>query len=186
MAVDARYAVFAREYVIDFNGTRAAIAAGYSARTAYSRASQLLNIVEVQNLIAERVSALITKLDLSAEKVLTELTRVGFSNILDYVTVKDGDAFVDLSRMTREQAAAVQEIVVEDYLDGRGENARDVRRVKFKLLDKIKSLELLGKHLKIFAENVLPQQAQRIEVVIRSVGGAQVAVSATQVEAGGA
>jgi hypothetical protein len=34
--------------------------------------------------------------------------------------------------LTRDQAAALVEVTVEDFKDGRGENSRDVRRVKFK------------------------------------------------------
>lgn len=147
-----RYERFAREYLIDLNGTRAAIAAGYSPKTAASQASDLLNVPKVQALIAKLNEKRQAKTEVNAEKVLTELALMGHSNMLDYIRVVDGDAVVDLSGLTREQAAAMQEITVEDYVDGRGEDARDVKRIKFKLADKARSLELLGKHLALFAD----------------------------------
>ena len=61
---------------------------------------------------------------------------------------------VDLSKVTRDQAAAIHEITVDEYMEGKGEDARRVKRTRFKLCDKDRSLELLGKHLKLFTERV--------------------------------
>ena len=66
--------------------------------------------------------------------------------------VQGSDAIVDLSTLTRDQAAAIQEVTIEDYRDGRGADARDVRRVKVKLLDKRAALAEMGKHLGMFKE----------------------------------
>ena len=90
--------------------------------------------------------------DITIDRILTELSKIGFSNMLDYLRVEGPDAFVDLSTLTRDQAAAIQEVTVEDYKDGRGENARDVRRVKVKLSDKRAALVDMGKHLGMFKE----------------------------------
>ncbi len=152
---NSRHDRFCREYIKDLNGTRAAIAAGYGKKSAHVTASQLLSNPKVKELLAELTKKHADKLDLSTEKVLSELARVGFSNMLDYIkTTEEGSAYVDLSNLTREQAAAIPEITVDEYVEGKGEHARKVKRTKLKLVDKIRSLELLGKHLKLFTERI--------------------------------
>src|SRR5262249_47462136 len=95
------------------------------------------------------------KCDITARRVLAEIAKLGFANMLDYVTTQaDGTVFVDLSKLTRDQAAAIQEIVTDEWVEGREENAKTIRRVRFKLSDKRASLELLGCHLRIFADKV--------------------------------
>jgi phage terminase small subunit len=48
--------------------------------------------------------------------------------MLDYMKVgPDGDAVLDFSKLTRDHGAALIEVTVEDFKDGRGEDARDVR-----------------------------------------------------------
>ena len=47
MGLNAKRRKFCREYMVDGNGTKAAIRAGYSKRSAYSSACFLLNIHEV-------------------------------------------------------------------------------------------------------------------------------------------
>lgn len=152
---NSRHETFCREYIIDLNGTRAAIAAGYGKKGAHVRASQLLSNRKVQALLAKLTKEKADKLDLDAEKVLSELSRMAFSNLLDYGTVTDDGGFViDLSALTREQAAAIHEITVDEYMEGRGEGARVVKRIRFKLANKIDALGLLGKHLKLFTERI--------------------------------
>jgi phage terminase small subunit len=145
--------LFVGEYLVDFNAAAAARRAGYSEKTADRIGHRLLRKVEIQQAVDEATEERLKSLGVTAHRVLEELARLGFSNMLDYVRIGEhGDAYVDLSQMTREQAAAVQEVTVEDFRDGRGGDAREVRRVKFKLADKKSSLELLGKYLKLFTE----------------------------------
>lgn len=64
-----RQELFCREYCRDWNGTRAAIAAGYSKKCAQEQASQNLSLPIVQEFI-DRYKASITKtVDLSVEEV---------------------------------------------------------------------------------------------------------------------
>lgn len=149
--------LFVKEYLVDLNATRAYIAAGYSENGAEVSASKLLRNAKVKAEIAKATLRIAKKLDITAEKVLGELAKMGFSNMLDYIKVQEGEAVVDLSAMTREQAAAIQEITSEVYVDGyvgTGEDRQPikVKRTKFKLAEKRGSLELLGRYLKLFAE----------------------------------
>jgi phage terminase small subunit len=146
-----RYEKFAREWVIDHNGTRAAIAAGYSEKGAHVRGTELLKNRKVQRLIDALNTKRYSKLEVTAEKITEELARLGFSNMLDYV---DGSGHLDLSTLTRDQAAAIQEIR-EDTTGGSGDGERKlVLRTTFKLSDKLKALQLLGQTRGMFQEKV--------------------------------
>lgn len=146
---------FVREYLIDLNATQAAIRAGYSADTAYSIGHENLSKPEIAEAIAAAQAERAARTAVTADRVLNELALIGFSNMRDYLSITpEGEPFVDLSALSREQAAAINEVTVEDFKDGRGEDARDVRRVKFKLSDKRAALVDMGRHLGMFTDKV--------------------------------
>jgi phage terminase small subunit len=73
-----RETVFVREYLCDPNGTRAAIAAGYSSKTAYVAASRMLRKVKVQVLLKQLMEERPQRLDISVDRILQELARIAF------------------------------------------------------------------------------------------------------------
>lgn len=145
--------LFVAEYITDFNASAAARRAGYSPKRADQIGYENLRKPDIQTAVDEAVAERLRALGVTASKVLEEITKLGFSNMLDYIrVVDDGKAYVDLSEITRDQAAAIQEITAETFTVGSGKDAEPVRRTKFKLSDKKASLELLGKHLKLFTD----------------------------------
>lgn len=153
MALTDRQAMFVREYLVDLNGSQAAIRAGYSPRTANRQASRLLSNADIAEAIAEAKKERADRVEITAQMVLRELGKIAFANMQDFMRVgENGDPFVDLSNLTRDQAAALGEFTVEDFTDGRGEDARDVRRVKIKLNDKRAALVDIGRHLGMFTD----------------------------------
>src|SRR5258707_13767333 len=66
----------------------------------------------------------------------------------------DGDRVLASTKLAGAPVAPMSEGCVEDFLDGRGEEARQVRKVKFKLADKRGALVDLGKHLGLFKERM--------------------------------
>src|SRR6185437_12987689 len=147
---------FAQEYVVDLNATRSAIAAGYSEKGATVRGSELLARRNVRKRVDELLSKRASKLELTAQRVLEEISRLAFSNMADYMEIgEDGKPIgLDLSKITRDQAAAIQEIS-EDTTGGSGDGERRlILRTKFKLTDKTKNLELLGRHLGMLNDKI--------------------------------
>ncbi len=112
------------------------------------------------------------ELDIKAVDVIRELAKIGFSNMGNYLTVtSDGDPYVDLSDLTEDQLAAISEVSVEDFTDGRGEDARDVRKIKFKLADKRAALVDLGRHFKLFTDKLeTAVVVTHVDMTFRSAG----------------
>ena len=146
---------FVSEYLIDLNATQAAIRAGYAKKSADVEGSRLLGNAKVAAAVSAGRAKQMQRAEIEADDVIRELAKIGFANMLDYIQIgQDGDAYVNLADLTREQAAAIGEVTVEDFKDGRGEDARDVRRIKFKLADKRAALVDLGRHFALFTDKV--------------------------------
>lgn len=123
--------------------------------TIHVKASELLADGKVAVRVAELQAAIAKRHEVTVDRVVRELALIGFSNMLDYMsTQEDGSAYVDLSKLTREQAAAIGEVTSETYFEGAGEDARPVKRTKFKLSDKRAALVDLGRHLGMFPQKI--------------------------------
>jgi phage terminase small subunit len=68
---------------------------------------------------------------------MVEFTKVGRADMLDYMGIgPDGGPVLDCSKLSRNQGAALIEVTVEHFLGGRGDDASQVRRVRFRLASK--------------------------------------------------
>ncbi|HAV4659052.1 TPA: terminase small subunit [Acinetobacter baumannii] len=156
MALRGKQQRFVDEYLIDRNATQAAIRAGYSAKTATVIGAENLTKPNVLKAIEKGEAELAERTKITQDMVMKELAKIGFSNMLDYATpTKDGDLIPDFSAVTRDQAAAISEVTVEEYTEGRGEDSRNVKRTKFKLSDKRAALVDMGKHLGMFKDHLV-------------------------------
>ena len=164
-----RQIIFVREYIKDFNGTRAALAAGCPKASAHVTASRWLKLAKIQADIERCIGRTTRKYDISADSVLGELAKLGFSNMADYTAVQaDGSAVVDLSGVSRDKMAAVEAIETREYIEPGADSEdgrRVVRNIKIKLSNKREALELLGKHLRLFND---PEQSARggVQVIL--------------------
>jgi phage terminase small subunit len=107
--------------------------------------------------------------EITADAVVAEFAKLGFANMADYMRAQpSGDPCLDFSALTRDQAAALQDVTVEAYAEGSGDNAREVKRVRFRLADKRAALVELGKHLGIFKPDRL-EVSGKINVQVSDV-----------------
>lgn len=149
--------LFVREYLKDFNATQAAIRAGYSPRTADVQGAQLLGNLKVREALAAAGKGLerrLADIDLSNERILREIALRAYANMEDYTRVVDGKRVGELTQLTRDQLAAVQEIT-EDVTGGTGDGQRKlVLRQRFKLADSLRALEMLARHKALFNDKL--------------------------------
>jgi phage terminase small subunit len=151
---NARQEKFAQEVVKGRRLIDAYATAGYA--RGKSGPSKLRHRPHVAARIDELLGRAAARAEVDAERVLRELALIGFANMQDYARIgPDGDPYLDFSGLTRDQAAAIVEMVVEDFKDGRGKDARDVRRVRFKLADKKGALVDIGRHLGMFRDRTV-------------------------------
>lgn len=138
---------FCEEYLIDLNATQAAIRAGYSAKTANEQGAQLLANLSVRARIDAALAEQSKRTGVTADRVVRELARVAFANSQDVVNYDDATVRPDAAR---DDTAAVASVRVKTIptKDGPG-----VER-EVKLHDKLKALELLGRRLGLFTDNV--------------------------------
>jgi len=98
-----RQAAFVAEYLIDRNGTQAAIRAGYSPKTASSQAERLLRNAEVARAVAAGTAKIADKLEITAERVLRERARIAFA---DPRKIMHADGRIKLPNELDEETAA--------------------------------------------------------------------------------
>lgn len=143
-----KQALFKKEYIVDLNATQAAIRAGYSEKCAVVTGCRLLTNANIAAAIQEEMDKRAKRIEITADAVLQELAKLGFGNSKN---LYDADGkLLHVKDMPEEVAATIQEIT-ED-IHGSGDN--EFIRRKYKTADKKSSLELLGKHLKLFTDKL--------------------------------
>lgn len=153
---------FCQEYVIDLNGTQAAIRAGYSPDTANEQSSQLLAKLNIQEYVKTLQDGISKRLEITSDMVVQELAKIGFLDPREMFSV-DND-LLNIRQMGDKQAAAISSIEIESITVGRGKDVEEIGKTKkIKFWDKVSALEKLGKHLGIF-EKDNSQQATKISV----------------------
>lgn len=149
-----REARFVEEYLVDLSAGAAARRAGYTPSNSRNAGMDLMRRHRVIDAIEAAVAARSKRTQVTIDRVVEELAKIGFANMADFLRVTEGgDAYVDLSALTRDQAAALAEVTIEEVA-GRGDEGRDIKRTKIKLLDKRSALVDLGKHLGMFPDRV--------------------------------
>jgi len=142
---------FSQEYIIDLNGSKAAIRAGYSEISAYSTSSELLSYPKIQVYIQELLEERANRTQVTADKVISELYHLltfDVSEIFD-----DNGKFKDIHVIPKELRKAIASIEVYEEYSGKGKNRQLTGYTKkIKFWDKIKVIELLAKHLGLIAD----------------------------------
>lgn len=167
-----KQARFIDEYLIDLNATQAAIRAGYSPNTAKETGCENLSKPNISARIAKAMAERSKRTGVNQDRIVLELARIAFVNAADVIaddaTVRE-DATVD-------DTAAIQSVKVKVIPTQNGEG---VER-EIKLGDKLKALELLGKHIGMWNDRKRAADAMEEEMQEASSGMLQLVASLDQ------
>lgn len=143
MAMTEKQKMFADEYLIDLNATRAykvAYPAVKKEATASAAAARTLRNVKVQAYISERMQERQQRTEVTQDRVIKELAAIAFARATDYVEIRSN--------------GVCGTVVIKPTADLSDEQVRAIAGIKegangieIKLNDKEKALELLGRHL---------------------------------------
>jgi phage terminase small subunit len=162
---------FVNEYLIDLNATEAAKRAGYAHRSAHTMGWDLLQKPEIAHAIRVAQEKRAQRTNITADRVLKELARIGFSDLRQVALWRPGSVELKASdELDDDAAAAVME--VSESIGPMGEKR------KIKLHNKLGALKLIGQHLGMFEKQEEDTEAERgaineflSEVRKRRVGG---------------
>lgn len=151
-SIRKKYEKFAREYVIDCNGTRAAIAVGYSPKAAASEGSRLLTNAKVSVIVGRLLAQQAERADVTAERIINGLRQCAFFDPRKFFNA-DG-SLKQVNELDDDTASAIAGIEVEKLYEhfgsGKAKQIGTVTKIKF--TDRQRALELLGKHFKLYTD----------------------------------
>lgn len=154
-SITPKQKLFCEEWLVHRNATRAYLKA-YGGTYDTARVEGPKNLAKPACLayLKPRIESIQSNIDMSLDMVVSELSKIAKSNILDMVNVDEkGNQSLDIERLTHEHGAVIQELKVTPFFisDKDGEPIQKLK-VKIKLYDKRAALVDLGRHLGGFAQ----------------------------------
>lgn len=138
---------FCEEYLIDLNATQAAIRAGYSPATARSVGNENLTKPDIRARIDTEMAERSRRTGVNSDRVVQELAKIAFVKATDII---DPNTATIRDSATEEDKACIASV---KFKSSSGETSDSVER-EIRMCDKLKALELLGKHLGMFTDKV--------------------------------
>ena len=139
--------LFVDEYLIDLNATQAAIRAGYSPNSARQIADENLSKPDIKNTIGKALAERSKRTGVNADRIIQELAKIAFVNPTDVMNMDEATIKGDANR---DDTAAISSVKVKSIPTENG----DITEREVKTYDKIKALELLGKHIGMFSDKL--------------------------------
>lgn len=143
---------FADEYLVDYDAKHAAIRAGYSEKTARNAAAWIDKSnpkkPALRALIDEKIAELSRRTGVTAERVIAEVAKIAFADIVDIVDPETGKLLPDVKRVDASAVAGIRVKCGDDWME-----------YETKMCDKVKALEILGRYLGIEKQSIQIQGA---------------------------
>lgn len=139
---------FYREYQKDFNGTQAAIRAGYSKKTANEQAVRLLANVSGQKFLQTLKDKAADKHEGLADELVAELKKLMRCDIKNFL--EEGNTVKDISQLPSELSTCVESIKKTETEFGDDKTGGTKTSVAFKLYSKMDAIEKLARYIGLY------------------------------------
>jgi phage terminase small subunit len=154
-----RALALAQEYVRNgFDKTKAVeVVTGWAHEVATKNTWRLFNNPVTEDEIKRLMDKSTKSAEMDADRVMKLLTMYAESGITlakFKVTNADGELFWDFTGATEEELALVHSLEVSTYMEGRGDDAREVRKWKITTSDPLVALDKLARALGMYTENI--------------------------------
>ena len=140
-----KQAIFVQEYLVDMNGTQAAIRAGYSKSTARQIATENLSKPDINEAINHAIAERLQRTRTTADGVLHRLVEI------DQLDIKD--LFDEAGRLKpiHQWPDSWSRSISSFELKMPNDDDPHTASLKIRLPDKLKNLELIGRHTQVGA-----------------------------------
>jgi phage terminase small subunit len=136
---------FVEEYLVDLNATQAAVRAGYSARTARAIGRENLDKPDIQAALQTAFAARSQRVEIDQDWVIRRLARIADLDLRKLFT--DDGTLRPIQELPEDVAGAISSVDVIKRKD-------DAEEYRVRLPDRIRALDLLGRHLGMFRDRV--------------------------------
>jgi phage terminase small subunit len=151
--LSAKQARFVEEYLKDLNATQAAIRAGYSPRSAKQHADAMLSRPHIQAAVTQAQAARSKRTEVDQDYVLARLVEIDQMDVLDIMD--DQMRMKPVSEWPRIWRSYLSGFDLAEMFESQdGERALVGILKKIRWPDKVKNLELLGRHLGMFKDRI--------------------------------
>lgn len=168
MELTVKQRIFCNEYLVDFNATRAYKVAYPSCtkdETARVNGSKLLTNTNIKEFIDKRIKDREKRIEVTQDMIIDELARIAFANGSDFAKVVQKSymkpVYDDDGNKIGEEEAFYKDVDIletDRLAEDKKKAISCIRNTKHGIsvesCDKVKALELLGKHLGIWTDKV--------------------------------
>ena len=141
----AKQEMFCQEYLIDLNATQAAIRAGYSTKTAKEQGYENFTKPHISSRISALKAERSESVAINAKYVLNRLVEIDSLDVIDILD--DSGCIKAIKLWPKSWRTSISGLDIQEML---GNDIMSVIK-KIKWPDKLRNLELLGKHVDIKA-----------------------------------
>lgn len=146
--------IFVLEYIKDFNATKAATAAGYSKKTAQQMGAENLTKPVIQNAIKAAIEARKKRVEVDSDWVLRRLIGMANADLDDIITADGG--IRDITQWPKPFRKGLVSGIEVDEIKEKDDSGKFItvgHTKKIKLADRLRVIEMLGRHLGFFEKD---------------------------------